>query len=158
VFRHADWRHYIDANQRFADAVLEEIGTGKALILVQDYQLALVPALLKSARPDLKVGLFWHIPWPNAEAFRICPWRVEILKGMLGADLVGFHLQQHCNNFLDSVDRMVEARLDWDSLACRSGSAPSAGSSRTIRSTGGSSVSSSSGPRAEPTFPATVSW
>jgi trehalose-6-phosphate synthase/HAMP domain-containing protein len=114
VFRDSDWKHYIEANQRFADAVLEEIGTGKALILVQDYQQALVPIFLKTARPDLKVGLFWHIPWPNAEAFRICPWRVEILKGMLGADLIGFHLQQHCNNFLDSVDRMVEARLDWD--------------------------------------------
>ncbi|MFN9132163.1 MAG: trehalose-6-phosphate synthase, partial [Phycisphaerales bacterium] len=84
---------------------------------VQDYQLALVPAMIKEHRPDLKVGLFWHIPWPNPEAFRICPFRVEIFQGMLGADLLGFHLQQHCNNFLDTVDRMVEARLDWDHFA-----------------------------------------
>lgn len=101
----------------FAEAVLEEIGSGSAFVLVQDYHLALVPQILKSLRPDLRVGLFWHIPWPNPEAFRICPWRAEILRGMLGADLVGFHLQQHCNNFLDTVDRMVQARLDWDHFA-----------------------------------------
>jgi len=114
IFRASDWTHYVRANQRFADCVLEEIGTGPAAVLVQDYQLALVPAMLKAARPDIQVGLFWHIPWPNPEAFRICPWRAEILQGMLGADVVGFHLQQYCNNFLDTVDRMVEARLDWD--------------------------------------------
>jgi trehalose 6-phosphate synthase len=114
VFRAGDWEQYVRANKRFADAVLEEIGDEKAVVMVQDYQLALVPGLLKAARPDLRVGLFWHIPWPNAEAFRICPYRVELLRGMLGADLLGFHLQQHCNNFLETVDRMVEAKLDWD--------------------------------------------
>lgn len=114
IFRTGDWEHYVRANRRFADAVLEEIGDQEAVVLVQDYQLALVPGMLKAARRDLRVGLFWHIPWPNPEAFRICPFRVELLHGMLGADLVGFHLQQHCNNFLDTVDRMVEARLDWD--------------------------------------------
>ncbi len=114
IFRVGDWQQYVSANQRFANAVLSEIGKEDAIVLVQDYQLALVPGMLKAVRPDLRVGLFWHIPWPNPEAFRICPYRVEILKGMLGADLVGFHLQQHCNNFLDTVDRMVEARLDWD--------------------------------------------
>ncbi len=117
VFRASDWDQYVRANRRFADAVLEELGSHSAVVMVQDYQLALVPGMLKAARPDLRVGLFWHIPWPNAEAFRICPYRVEILHGMLGADLVGFHLQQHCNNFLDAVDRMVEARLDWDRCA-----------------------------------------
>ncbi len=117
LFRAGDWEQYVRANRRFADAVLEEIGEERAVVMVQDYQLALVPGFLKAARPDLRVGLFWHIPWPNAEAFRICPYRVELLQGMLGADLVGFHLQQHCNNFLDSVDRMIEARLDWDRFA-----------------------------------------
>ena len=116
-FRGSEWEHYLRANRRFADAVLEEIGGADATVLVQDYQLALVPQMLKSARPDLRVGLFWHIPWPNPEAFRICPWREQILHGMLGADVVGFHLQQYCNNFLDTVDRMVEARLDWDHFA-----------------------------------------
>ncbi len=117
VFRASDWDQYVRANRRFADAVLEEIGGENAVVMVQDYQLALVPGMLKERRPDLRVGIFWHIPWPNAEAFRICPYRVEILHGMLGADLIGFHLQQHCNNFLDTVDRMVEARLDWDRFA-----------------------------------------
>jgi trehalose 6-phosphate synthase len=114
TFRSGDWDQYVRANQRFANAVLEEIGGEKAVVMVQDYQLALVPGMLKAVRPDLRVGLFWHIPWPNAEAFRICPYRVELLQGMLGADLLGFHLQQHCNNFLETVDRMVEAKLDWD--------------------------------------------
>lgn len=114
IFRAADWEQYVRANQRFADAVLEEVGKESAVIMVQDYQMALVPGMIKEKRPDLKVGLFWHIPWPNPEAFRICPFRVEVLRGMLGADLLGFHLQQHCNNFLDTVDRMVEAKLDRD--------------------------------------------
>ncbi len=117
VFRAADWECYRQANQLFAGAVLDEIGDGKAVVLVQDYQLALVPQLLKAARPDVQVGLFWHIPWPNPEAFRICPWGADILTGMLGADLVGFHLQQYCNNFLDTVDRVLESRLDWDHFA-----------------------------------------
>lgn len=114
TFRASDWEQYVRANQRFADAVLDEVGDESAVVMVQDYQLALVPGMIKQRRPNLKVGLFWHIPWPNPEAFRICPFRAELLQGMLGADLIGFHLQQHCNNFLDTVDRMVEAKLDWD--------------------------------------------
>jgi trehalose 6-phosphate synthase len=117
LFRTSDWEHYLRVNQRFAEAVLADIGEGKAVVLVQDYQLALVPQFLKAARPDLCVGLFWHIPWPNPEMFRICPWRAEILRGMLGADLLGFHLQQYCNNFLDTVDRMLETRIDRDNFA-----------------------------------------
>jgi trehalose 6-phosphate synthase len=117
VFRAEDWEHYRHANRRFADAVLSEVGAGQAVVLVQDYQLALVPRMLKETRPDLRVGLFWHIPWPNPDAFRICPQGAEILDGMLGADLVGFHLQQYCNNFLDTVDRMLESRLDRDHFA-----------------------------------------
>jgi trehalose 6-phosphate synthase len=117
IFRAGDWEHYVRANHRFAEAALEEAGSGPAVVLVQDYQMALVPRFLKEVRPDLAVGIFWHIPWPNPEAFRICPWALELLRGMLGADLIGFHLQQHCNNFLDTVDRMIEARLDWDHFA-----------------------------------------
>jgi trehalose 6-phosphate synthase len=117
VFRVEDWEQYRRINRRFADTVLDEAGTGKAVVLVQDYQLALVPRMLKEARPDLRVGLFWHIPWPNPEAFRICPQGAEILDGMLGADLLGFHLQQYGNNFLDTVDRVLESRLDWDNFA-----------------------------------------
>jgi len=117
IFRASDWEHYVRANRRFAEAALEEAGADPAVVLVQDYQMALVPRFLKEARPDLAVGIFWHIPWPNPEAFRICPWAADLLRGMLGADLIGFHLQQHCNNFLDTVDRMIEARLDWDHFA-----------------------------------------
>lgn len=116
-FRASDWEHYVRANRRFAEATLDEAGDGPAVVLVQDYQMALVPRLLKEARPDLVIGIFWHIPWPNPEAFRICPWGPDLLRGILGADLIGFHLQQHCNNFLDTVDRMIEARLDWDHFA-----------------------------------------
>ncbi len=117
IFRAGDWEHYVRANRRFADAALEEAGSGPAVVLVQDYQMALAPRFLKESRPDLAVGIFWHIPWPNPEAFRICPWAPDLLRGLLGADLIGFHLQQHCNNFLDTVDRMIEARLDWDHFA-----------------------------------------
>ncbi len=117
IFRASDWEHYVRANRRFAEAALEEAGSDPAVVLVQDYQMALAPRFLKEARPDLAVGIFWHIPWPNPEAFRICPWGPDLLRGLLGADLIGFHLQQHCNNFLDTVDRMIEARLDWDHFA-----------------------------------------
>jgi len=117
IFRATDWEHYVRVNQHFADAILEEVTADDAVVLVQDFQMALVPQMLKAVRPELCVGIFWHIPWPNSEAFRICPWATEILGGILGADLVGFHLQQYCNNFLDTVDRMVEARLDWDHFA-----------------------------------------
>jgi trehalose 6-phosphate synthase len=117
IFRAKDWECYVSANRRFADAILAEVSSDEAMILIQDYHLALVPELLKRERPKLRIGSFWHIPWPSPEAFRICPWREVLLKGMLGADLIGFHLQQYCNNFLDTVDRMIEARLDWDHFA-----------------------------------------
>ncbi|HEY3933100.1 MAG TPA: trehalose-6-phosphate synthase [Gemmatimonadales bacterium] len=120
VFRAEDWEQYVKVNQRFADTVVEEMGAGNGMVLVQDYQLALVPQMVKAARPDLRVGLFWHIPWPNPESFRICPYRAELLNGILGADLVGFHLQQYCNNFLDTIDRMLETRVDRDHFAIES--------------------------------------
>ena len=114
-FRLEDWTHYRNVNGKFADALLKEIaGEESPLILVQDYHLALLPSLIKEKRPDAKVAIFWHIPWPNPEAFGICPWHKEILQGMLGADLLGFHIQYHCNNFLDTVDRFLESRIDWE--------------------------------------------
>ena len=76
---------------------------------------------MKQKRPDAKVALFWHIPWPNPESFGICPWRQEILIGMLGADLLGFHIQFFCNNFLDTVDRFLESQIDWDQFAINRG-------------------------------------
>ena len=86
-------------------------------MLVQDYHFALVPRMIKEARPDARVAIFWHIPWPNPEAFGICPWQRELLDGLLGADLIGFHIQSHCNNFLETVDRALESRIDRERFA-----------------------------------------
>ena len=122
IFRPEDWRQYQAVNAKFADAVLEVIAeTDDPAVLIQDYHFALLPRLIKEKRPDAHVALFWHIPWPNAEAFGICPWQTEILDGMLGADLVGFHTQFHCNNFLETVDRVVEARIDWEHFSVARG-------------------------------------
>ncbi len=117
VFRVTDWHEYYKVNQKFAEALLSELPDESPLILVQDYHFALLPAMIKEARPDAKVALFWHIPWPNPEAFGICPWQKEILDGMLGSDLIGFHTQYHCNNFLDTVDRFLESRIDWSTFS-----------------------------------------
>ncbi len=114
-FRAADWEHYREVNQKFAHAVLREMEHAEEpIVLVQDYHFALLPRMIKQERPDARVALFWHIPWPNVEAFGICPWQDEILLGMLGADLVGFHTQFHCNNFLETVERTIEGRVEWD--------------------------------------------
>lgn len=116
-----DWEQYRRVNQKFADAVLEEVGEEPAVVFVQDYHFALLPRLLKNARRDLVVMQFWHIPWPNREVFRICPWQEEILDGLLGNDILSFHVQYHCNNFLETVDRSLEARVDMDRFAVTRG-------------------------------------
>ena len=121
-FRLEDWTHYRKVNEKFADALLEEIAGEEApLVLVQDYHLALLPSLIKEKRPDAKVAIFWHIPWPNPEAYGICPWRQEILQGMLGSDIIGFHIQFHCNNFLETVDRFLESKIDWEHFSVTRG-------------------------------------
>ena len=118
VFRASDWAAYRRVNEKFAEALLEEMeGTERPYVLIQDYHFALLPRLVKDRRPDARIVLFWHIPWPNPEAFGICPWQQEILLGMLGADLIGFHIQFHCNNFLETVDRAIEARVDRERFA-----------------------------------------
>ncbi|HEY3276952.1 MAG TPA: trehalose-6-phosphate synthase [Syntrophorhabdaceae bacterium] len=125
VFRLEDWKWYQKINGLFADALLEEVKEEESpLILIQDYHLALVPLLVKRQRPDAKVALFWHIPWPNPESFGICPWRQEILIGMLGADLLGFHIQFFCNNFLQTVDRFLESQTDWEQFSINRGGHP----------------------------------
>ena len=123
-FSRSDWETYRSVNGRFRDAVLQEAGDGPAIVFIQDYHLALLPRLVKAARPDLQVIQFWHIPWPNREAFRIFPWGEELLDGMLGNDLLGFHLQYHCNNFLDTVDRAIEARVDYEHFRVYRGGRP----------------------------------
>ena len=113
IFRANDWQHYQAVNHKFADALLEEMeGTINPVVLVQDYHFALLPRLIKQKRHDARVAIFWHIPWPNQEAFGICPWQRELVDGLLGADLIGFHIQSHCNNFLQTADRIVESRID----------------------------------------------
>src|SRR4029077_1896281 len=115
VFRAEDWEAYREVNAKFAHAVLDEMnGVEHPTVLVQDYHFALLPRLIKEVRPDARVAIFWHIPWPNPEAFGICPWQRELLEGLLGADLVGFHIQTHCNNFLETVDRVMESRIERD--------------------------------------------
>ena len=118
VFRPEDWIHYQRINRRFADVVLQEMeGTESPILLAQDYHFALLPRMVKEARPDARVAIFWHIPWPNAEMFGICPWQRELVDGLLGADLIGFHIQTHCNNFLETVDHALEALTEWDRFA-----------------------------------------
>ena len=115
TFRTSDWEYYNKVNQKFADAVAEEIaGEDHPVVLIQDYHFALLPRLLKDRLPHARIAIFWHIPWPNAESFSICPWQRELLDGLLGADLIGFHTQAHCNNFLNTVHNVLEAKVDWE--------------------------------------------
>ncbi|MBV9398361.1 MAG: trehalose-6-phosphate synthase [Bryobacterales bacterium] len=121
-FRVEDWEHYRTVNQKFAAALLEEIADEEdPVVLVQDYHFALLPRLIKDRRRDARVAIFWHIPWPNPEAFAICPWQRELLNGLSGADLIGFHIQAHCNNFLETVDSTLESRIDWARFAISRG-------------------------------------
>jgi trehalose 6-phosphate synthase len=111
-FRQSDWEAYQTVNQRFADTIVGEARGKSPIVLIQDYHLALVPRMVREQLPEATIIFFWHIPWPNAEAFGICPWKEEILKGMLGSSILGFHTRFHCNNFFDTIDRYVESRID----------------------------------------------
>jgi trehalose 6-phosphate synthase len=117
VFRESDWHMYKEVNQKFADSVLSELPASSPFIFVQDYHFTLLPKMIKERRPDAKIALFWHIPWPTPEAFMICPYQNEILEGMLGCDLIGFHVQNHCNNFLDTANRLLESRVDTEKFS-----------------------------------------
>jgi trehalose 6-phosphate synthase len=112
VFRSEDWAQYKAVNQKFADAAVQEVDAEDPIILVQDYHFALAPRLIREQLPMGTIITFWHIPWPNFERLGICPWTEELLDGMLGSSILGFHTQFHCNNFFDSVDRYLEARID----------------------------------------------
>ncbi len=118
IFRTGDWEHYRSVNRKFTAVLLDEMrGEKQPVVFAQDYHFALLPRMIKERRPDARIAIFWHIPWPNPEAFGICPWQRELLDGMLGADLIGFHIQAHCNNFLETVDRALESRIDWERFA-----------------------------------------
>src|SRR3989344_6079814 len=118
LFRKEDWQEYKKVNGIFAKSIITEIqNIANPLILIQDYHLALLPQMIKKSRPDAQVGIFWHIPWPSPEAFSVCPWRTEILQGILGADIVGFQVQQFCNNFMDTVNNELESLSDFEQFS-----------------------------------------
>ena len=121
TFRSSDFAQYRAVNAKFADAVVAEARTDAPIVLVQDYHFALLPRMIRERLPNATVVAFWHIPWPNPEAFSICPWRAELLDGLLGSSILGFHTQFHCNNFLDTVDRVLEARVDRESFEVNCG-------------------------------------
>jgi trehalose 6-phosphate synthase len=116
VFDRSQWETYVEVNRRFAAAVAQE-APRRSLVFVQDYHFALLPKYLRELRDDLAIGQFWHIPWPNPDVFSICPWKEEILEGLLSNDLLGFHIQHDCNNFLATVAQEVEARIDRENFS-----------------------------------------
>jgi trehalose 6-phosphate synthase len=117
TFRADDWDYYVQVNQRFADAVCSETDSEDPIVLVQDYHFALAPRMIRARRPRATILTFWHVPWPNAERFGICPWREELIAGMLGSSIIGFHTQQHCNHFVEAVDTYMESRIDREHQA-----------------------------------------
>jgi len=122
TFRKNDWLFYKKVNEDFARAVLDEVrDEDNPFILIQDYHFALLPELIKREKPNARIAIFWHIPWPNPESFGICPWQKEILLGMLGADLIGFHTQYHCNHFLETVNGALESRVLWANYSVKMG-------------------------------------
>lgn len=117
TFLAADWEQYVKVNQKFANAVCEEVDSDDPIVLVQDYHFALAPKMIRERLPRATILTFWHIPWPNAERLGICPWGEELISGLLGSSIVGFQTQQHCNNFIDSVDAFMESRIDRETNA-----------------------------------------
>jgi len=114
-FRPSDWQDYKAANRLFAEAVMKEAAGGKAFVFIQDYHFCLLPRMLREmGGGNIVCAHFWHIPWPNREVFRAFPWGQELLEGLLGNDLMTFHIHYHCQNFLETADRGIEARVDTD--------------------------------------------
>jgi len=121
IFYEDDWNTYKKVNQLFADVVLDEVGDSQAVVFIQDYHLALLSRFIKAKNPGVTTAQFWHIPWANPEVFRICPWAAELLDGLLGNDILGFHIGYHCDNFLGNVNRMMESRIDYERSAVNRG-------------------------------------
>ena len=117
VFRESDWQMYEKVNQKFADRVLAELPAKSPFIFIQDYHFTLLAKMIKEKRPDARIALFWHIPWPNPEVFSTCPYQEQILEGMLACDLIGFHVQSHCNNFLETANKLLESRVDTEKFS-----------------------------------------
>src|SRR5258708_28177828 len=109
-FNTLHWRYYEAVNRNFAALAAAESGDDD-VVWVQDFHLALVPRLIREQRPRLPIGLFWHVPFPPAQIFRVLPWRTELLEGMLGADLVGFHTRSYVIQFLNCCERILGLRV-----------------------------------------------
>ncbi len=117
VFRESDWQMYKKVNQKFADSVLAELPAKNPFVFIQDYHFMLLGKMIKNKRADTRIALFWHIPWPNTEVFSTCPYQEQILEGMLACDLIGFHVQSHCNNFLETANKLLESRVDTEKFS-----------------------------------------
>jgi alpha,alpha-trehalose-phosphate synthase [UDP-forming] len=116
AFREGDWNAYRSVNQQFATAVVRETRRPDPVILIQDYHLALLPGLIRTRKPNATIALFWHIPWPSAETFGVCPWKDEIVRHLIAADVVGFHTRQYCLNFLATAEQLLECRVDHERM------------------------------------------
>lgn len=117
IFRETDWQMYKKVNQKFADTVLAELPAKNPFVFIQDFHFTLLARMIKERRPDTKIALFWHIPWPNPEVFSTCPYQEQILEGMLSCDLIGFQVQSHCNNFLETANKILESRVDTEKFS-----------------------------------------
>ena len=111
VFRADDYRMYGAVNARFADAVTEEVESDRPLVLVQDYHFALAPRIIRARIPLATIVSFWHVPWPNARDYAVCPWGRQLLEGLLGSTVVGFQTPEDCRNFIESVEASVDAQI-----------------------------------------------
>lgn len=114
-FELENWNIYRTVNQKFADAILKEAREGD-VIWVHDYQLMLVPQMVREKRPEISIGFFLHIPFPSYEVFRTLPWRKDILLGLLGADLIGFHIYDYERHFLSSVKRLLGLEVSFNDI------------------------------------------
>jgi trehalose 6-phosphate synthase len=118
-FRTEDWDAYTDVNARFAAAIDAEIGASEAPVFIQDYHLALVAPALRKLRPEARTALFWHIPWPYPDRLRICPWRRELVAGLLANDLIAFQLERDRRNFLMAAEEELHAEVEIESSRVR---------------------------------------
>lgn len=121
VFRQQDWEHYRTVNTRFADAVAQEARSDAPMVIVQDYHFALLPRMIRERLPNATIVTFWHIPWPNAEVFGICPHATQILDGLLGSDIIGFQVPLFRINLIDCVERTLESRVNREDWSVRYG-------------------------------------
>ncbi len=112
-YNHTGWEMYDQVNRRFADAALADAGPDD-LIWIHDYHLARVPGYLRHARPEARIALFWHIPFPAPEVFRTFPWRRELLESMLASDLIGFHVPEYVKNFIENVADILGAHVEGE--------------------------------------------